>query len=171
MSVAVLRPPVVYGPRDRGLLPFYRFVKLGFLPVYGDGMNRLSWVHVEDAAEAITAVTTQEAPSGAVYSITDGEPHTWRELAEALSGVLGRRFLVLPLPPILFFAAGHGARLVSAVSRRPLPLNPEKVIEMRQRFWVCDNERIAADLGWQPRVSIEAGLTSTIDWYRRAGWL
>jgi len=42
---------------------------------------------------------------------------------------------------------------------------------MRQRYWVCDNEAICRDLGWQPKLSIEEGMAQTLAWYREHGWL
>lgn len=171
ISVAIVRPPVVYGPRDRGLLTLFRLAKLGVLPLYGDGSNQLCWLYIQDTASAIALATTSDGPSGSVYSIMDGSPHSWRELASLLAGALGRRLWLLPVPPRGYALAGKAAGLASRLTRRPLPLNPEKVTQMRERFWICDNQRITAELGWQPRITPQEGIELTLRWYRAHRWL
>src|SRR5690606_33759875 len=78
MDVAIIRLSAVYGQRDKALLPLYRMGKLGFVPVYGDGENLLSWLHVYDAADAIVATALGEFPSGAIYTVSDGNFYTWK---------------------------------------------------------------------------------------------
>jgi nucleoside-diphosphate-sugar epimerase len=171
MSVAVVRPPVVYGERDRALIPFYRLARFGLVPVYGAGDRQLTWVHVHDAAEAIVAAALVEGPSGAVYSISDGATHTWRSLVGAWSRASGRRVRALPTPPALFALAGYAGGLAQAILRKPLPLSPEEVKQMRQHAWLCDHAAITRDLGWQPSIDIEQGFAQSYAWYRQQGWL
>jgi nucleoside-diphosphate-sugar epimerase len=171
MSVAIVRPPAVYGPRDRGFLPLYRIARLGVFPLFGDGNNQVSFIHVYDAAEAITQATLAQGLSGAVYTICDGKPHTWREAVAAFAAAVGRKPLLIPTPPFLYHLAGHAGGLASAIVRKPLPLSPEKVEEMRQRYWVCDNAQIYRDLGWQPQLALDQGMRQTVAWYRENGWL
>ncbi|HEU0074568.1 MAG TPA: NAD-dependent epimerase/dehydratase family protein [Dehalococcoidia bacterium] len=171
MSVAVVRPPAVYGERDRGLLPFYRIAKLGFVPVYGDGHRRLSFIHAHDAADAIIAAALAEGPSGAIYTINDGSIHTWRSLIAAFAKAAGRKVRSLPVPPLLFHLGAYGGGLVQTLIRRPLPLSPDEVQHMRARAWLADNEPILRDLGWQPRIDIEQGFAQAYRWYRECGWL
>jgi nucleoside-diphosphate-sugar epimerase len=171
MSVAIVRPPVVYGERDRALIPFYRLARLGFVPVYGMGGRLLTWVHVHDAADAIIETALAGGPSGAVYSISDGNTYTWRRLVQAFGAATGRRVRALPTPPPLYALAGYVGGLVQTVLRRPLPLSPEEVLQMRQRAWLCDHAAITQDLGWRPKIGIEQGFAQSYRWYREQGWL
>jgi nucleoside-diphosphate-sugar epimerase len=171
MRVAIVRPPVVYGQRDRALLPFYRMAKLGFVPVYADGKNRLSWVHALDAADAIAAVTMGDYATGAVYSISDGEVHTWVSLVRAFGEAIGGQPRVLQVPPALFTAAGYAGGLLQSLTRRPLPLSPDEVLQMRPEAWLCDIVAITQDLGWKPSIGIGEGFRQAVAWYRQQGWL
>jgi len=171
MRVAIVRPPVVYGQRDRALLPFYRMAKLGFVPVYADGKNQLSWVHALDAADAVAAVTMGDYATGAVYSISDGEVHTWVSLVHAFGEAIGRQPRVVQVPPALFAAAGYAGGLLQSLTRRPLPLSPDEVLQMRPEAWLCDNAAITQDLGWKPSIGIDEGFRQAVAWYRQQGWL
>jgi nucleoside-diphosphate-sugar epimerase len=171
MTVSALRCPVIYGPRDRALLPFYRFVKLRFIPVYGDGQNQISWVYVKDAAAAIACCLEAPAPTGRIYTISDGGRHTWAKLAAMLGDALGKRPLQLRVPGTLFGLAGLAGSAAGAILRKPLPLHRHRVSEFSQQFWVCGHERITAELGWEPAYPPDAGIRETLAWYREHGWV
>jgi nucleoside-diphosphate-sugar epimerase len=83
----------------------------------------------------------------------------------------GRRIRVINTPPVLFAGAGYAAAAASALLRRALPLSPDEVAHMRERYWICDHEAITRDLGWKPRIGIEAGFTQMMRWYREQRWL
>ncbi len=171
MSVAVLRPPVVYGPRDHALLPFYRMAKLHFVPVYGAGDRLLTWINVQDCADAIITATLAVGPSGAVYTLSDGSTYTWRSLVQAFGAALGRRVFAVPTPPALFTLSAYGAGLLQTITRRTWPLSPDEVRHMEPRYWVCDHAAITRDLGWTPQFDLATGFADMLRWYREQGWL
>jgi nucleoside-diphosphate-sugar epimerase len=171
MSVAVIRPPAVYGERDRALLPFYRIAKFGFVPVYGDGKRRVSFIHAHDVADAIIASAMADGPSGGVYTVYDGQIHTWRSLVEAYGKAAGRKLRVLGVPPKLFALGGYAGGLAQSLIRKPLPLSPEEILHMRVPAWLVDNDAITRDLGWTPHIDIEQGFAQAYRWYRERGWL
>lgn len=171
MQTAVLRPPAVYGPRDAALVPLFRAGKLGVFPLLGDGSNLASFVYVDDAADAVVKATLGNTPPGAIYTFEDGQPHTWRELVASFSKAAEKRVVIIPTPPSLYKAAGFAGGAVSALLRKALPLCPEKVTHISQRYWVCDSEAIKRDLGWSPAVDLDEGMRRTLAWYKRERWL
>jgi 2-alkyl-3-oxoalkanoate reductase len=172
MSVAILRPPVIYGPRDDAFTPLYRSIRwLQFIPLYGDGLNQLAFVYALDCADAAVRLALAGTPSGAVYSVSDGTPHTWRDVAQAYGKAVGRRPLMLSVPRGIYNGVGAVAdTLMRLVPRLHVPIDNETVLEMSQRYWVCDHEAITRDLGWQPQYDIETGMQQTAAWYKAHGW-
>jgi nucleoside-diphosphate-sugar epimerase len=171
IEVAVVRLSAVYGQRDRALLPMYRMGKLGFVPVYGDGENLLSWLHVHDAADAIVATTLGNTPSGAVYTVSDGGFYTWTQLVQAFGRAWGRTPRIIHGPPVLFRLAGSAGGLVQMLTRKGLSLQTDQIRHMQARYFICDNTAITRDLGWQPQIDLEAGFEQTIAWCREQGLL
>ncbi len=168
----VIRPPVIYGPRDRQLLSFFQLARWRLAPLLGDGNNAISCVYVDDAARAAAmAATAGEWSPSATYAIDDGSVYTWRDLLSAVEQVVGKKALRLPSPVWAFTAAALVSETYGLLRRRAVTFTRDKVTEMRQPFWVCSHDEIGRDLGWQPTVTLSQGAALTADWYREQGWL
>jgi 2-alkyl-3-oxoalkanoate reductase len=171
MSVAILRPPIIYGPRDEAFMPLYRAIRwLRLMPLYGDGLNQLTFVHALDCADAAVRLALAHTPPGAIYSVSDGAPRTWRDVAKAYAKAVGRKPLMLNVPPFLYHGAGAIGDTLIRLTPFQLPIDAEKVREMRQRYWVCDHDAITRDLAWAPQYDIESGMAQTAAWYKAHGW-
>jgi len=168
----IFRPPVIYGPRDPSLVPFFRLARLRLAPLLMGGYNRISIVYATDAARAICRATTAEADvDGKVYSADDGSVHTWRDLLAAIEEALGRRGLRLSTPRWAFTAAAIASEAFGFGTRRAVSLTRDKVHEMAQRHWVCSSQGLRRNLGWAPSIGITEGVKLTADWYRRERWI
>lgn len=168
----IFRMPVIYGPRDPALLPFFKAVRYRIAPLLRGGRNRLSIIYASDAVKAVLQATTAEADvGGRTYSPEDSVVYAWRDLLAAIEAASGRRALMLPVPLIGYQAAGFASELFGRITGQPQVFDRDKVREMRRSAWVCSSRTLREDLGWQPSVQIEEGARLTHRWYREAGWL
>ncbi|HJU65900.1 MAG TPA: NAD(P)-dependent oxidoreductase [Gemmatimonadaceae bacterium] len=165
----IVRPPTVYGPRDRDVLAMFRLVSYGVAPRIGQATQRLSMVHVDDLVEGLRRAAERGA-AGAVYYVSGGV-HSWREVVNALGRAVGRGVREIAVPRAAADVAALGSRLVARLRRTKPLLTPERVRDMMQPAWVCDDSEARSQLGYLPRVSLEAGVKSTAAWYREHGWL
>ncbi len=97
--VVVLRIGEVYGRNGNLVNELTRRFRSGFCPWFGSGRVPVSFVHVDDVAQAFWCAL-RKAPRGfSVWNIADEMPVTWREFLECYAGLLGTRKAVgLPLP-------------------------------------------------------------------------
>jgi 2-alkyl-3-oxoalkanoate reductase len=168
----IFRPPVIYGPRDPALVPFFRLARLRVAPLLMGGHNRISIVFAGDAARAIVLATKAEADvGGRVYSPEDGRVHTWRDLLAAVEEAVGRRALRLSVPRWAFSAAACASEAFGLAKGRAVSFTRDKVWEMAQRHWICSSDDLRRDLGWTPSVDIREGARLTADWYRSERWI
>lgn len=172
LHVTVIRPPAIYGPRDRETLAFYTSVKRHVLPVLGKGEMTLSMVYGDDAARACVRALTAEVPSGRAYFIDDGVFYTLRDLIGGIEQAMERRaWLRLPLPWPVVTSVAAATQLWGKVTGTAQMLTLDKVRELKQPYWICSGEGARRELGWAPRVQWAQGVQEAVKWYRAEGWL
>lgn len=159
----VLRPPAVYGPGDREMLPLFRLMaRRGIAPVPGSAQARMSLLHIDDLVAATLAVLDSEHSSGRTLSLHDGQTggYSWEDIATTASLAWGRPVELRPVPTLLLnLVASNNTRLARLTGRAPM-LTPSKLRELRHDNWVCDNDAIQSLCDWQPRIGLAAGLAS-----------
>jgi uncharacterized protein YbjT (DUF2867 family) len=95
---AIIRPSWVYGPGDIGLNKFVAFHRwLPFVPVVGDGSQRVQPVFVDDVGDALAKAATVGGPQG-TFEIGGPEILTMNEVIGAMMETRGRRKPLLHLP-------------------------------------------------------------------------
>ncbi|MBI4391025.1 MAG: NAD-dependent epimerase/dehydratase family protein [candidate division NC10 bacterium] len=170
MHIIVLRPPVVYGPRDRAVWRFARWVARGLLPMPGGRPRRLSLCYIQDLVEALLAAGEGDVPSGEVFLVAGEGAFTWEEVGKAFGDALGVRPRVLRAPVPLLLALAAAAEAWGWATGRPPYLSRGKVREAAGD-WLCDTSKAQRQLGVVPRIGLREGVVLTVKWYRDAGWL
>jgi nucleoside-diphosphate-sugar epimerase len=167
----IVRPPVVYGPRDREVLKIFRVAKLGLAPVFGDGRQELSAVYAADLATALMQAAMAPAAAGRTYHACHPEIFSSAHLGRAIGTAMGRSVRTLPIPRRLGRAALATTETLARLTGATTILTTDKANEFFQPAWTGDPSRLMHDTGWQPKYDLESGLAQTYRWYREAGWL
>lgn len=171
VPATIVRPPIVYGPRDRQLLRLFKMAKRGVAPLLGDGSQQLSLVQVTDLARALVVAAESEATQGRTYHAGHAECLSQRELLQAIGRAVGKQPLLIPLPPVLVRGGLQVTGLFSRLAGRVGLLGPDKAPELLAPAWTCSSEALARDAGWRAEIAAEEGLRQTAEWYRAEGWL
>jgi nucleoside-diphosphate-sugar epimerase len=171
LAWTIIRPPMVYGPRDVEVLKVFRIARTGVAPVFGDGMQELSAVHAADLADALVAAATAPATVGGTYYAAHPEVFTSAEFVRAVARAIGHRARVIPLPLALARAALSVTELAARAAGRATILTADKAHEFFQAAWTGDPAPLARDAGWTAQRDLERGLAETAAWYREHGWL
>lgn len=156
----ILRPPAVYGPGDREMLPIFQTMYRGLATVPGSPDARISLIYVADLVEAMLALLDSAAARHQTLSLHDGREggYDWHEMAAIAGEHWGRRVRLWRVPhPLLDLVAAVNSRLARLTGRAPM-LTPPKLRELRHPDWVMDNAAIAAATGWEPRIQLREGL-------------
>ena len=171
IPVTIVRPPTVYGPRDRDVLEMFRWVRYGIHPVIGAPNKTLSLVHVRDLVRGIAAATLHPLGAGKTYFVSNEQTYHYDELIALIASIVGRRPMKVRLPIPLLLAVAATVHAISYFGPRPAVLSLDKARDMAQPHWVCSSKRIEAELGVRSEISIEEGFQETYRWYRSHGWL
>lgn len=165
---SMVRPPAVYGPRDKDMFELFRSAKYGIVPVPPRG--HVSIIHVDDLAECLLALAPCGMAAGATLEPDDGKPGGYEhgELAKLIGKAVGRKVIAPHLPGTLLKVAARGDRLIRGAEAK---LTPDRVGYLVHPDWVCRPERAVPGSIWVPRIDGRDGLTATARWYEREGWL
>lgn len=156
----IVRPPAVYGPGDKEMLPVFQAMARGFAPVPGEAGARISLIHVLDLVAALGASLRCEAARHETLTPCDGKAdgYDWHEMADLVADVWGRKVRLWQIPYwLLDSVAWANVRSARLTGRAPM-LTPPKLRELRHDNWVVDNTTISDITGWRPEIDLRKGL-------------
>jgi nucleoside-diphosphate-sugar epimerase len=180
MEITTVRPPIVFGPGDRGVLEMFRpIARWNLHLVPGPRQRRFSLIHVSDlvegllfAAEKGERLHPNGSPGQGIYFMAAPEDPTYVELGQAMATALGRnRTAAVCLPEPLTPLIGLCGDAMARVRRQPGWVNSDKIAEALAGSWTCSSAKARAQLGWSPAATLAERLRETAQWYRQAGWL
>ncbi|MGI9625367.1 MAG: NAD-dependent epimerase/dehydratase family protein [Longimicrobiales bacterium] len=160
MVWTVFRPTALYGPGDREMLPLFKAMKRGVLPVVGADGGRITLLHVDDLARAVVQWVDQPLEEGHVLELHDGTEggYGWQQIAAIAQAAWDRPIRVVQVPSgVLDLVAWLNLGL-SRVTRGDPMLTPGKVRELRHPSWVCDNTSVTKVLAWTPQIDLATAL-------------
>jgi nucleoside-diphosphate-sugar epimerase len=172
----VVRPPAVYGPRDKAIFEFVKLVNSGIVldPPSKSGTREklFSVIHVEDLVKGIV-LSGLKAGQGKreVFFLSGDGVHTWTEMMGAMAEKLGKKPVRIPLPSFAWTGLAGAFSAAGWLLQRHFTLNLDKLKELESEHWICSNKRAKQVLGFEPQWDISRGMAQTISWYKDNGWV
>jgi nucleoside-diphosphate-sugar epimerase len=170
-DAVIVRPPVVYGPRDTDVFRMLQSVARGLSVQIGGGDRWFSAVYVKDLVEGILMAARAPQAAGRTYFLSHPKPCTWADLAAIAGRVMNRKPRRVSLSVPAAVAAGWCAELWARATGKPGIVSRDKIAEARCACWTCAAGRAAQELGFEARTPLDEGLMRTLAWYREAGWI
>lgn len=165
----IVRPPAVYGPRDRDMLLFFKLARFKLSIRLGWLARTVSLVFVEDLVQGLCACI--KSPEKEVFFISDPAPYAWDQVVQSIGATLNKSLWRFTVPFCLLPPAAWASDWLARFKGRPDIFSRDKVRELACAHWVCSPEKAASLLDFSTRHDLAAGFARTIKWYRHAGWL
>jgi dTDP-glucose 4,6-dehydratase len=144
LPVVVTRCSNNYGPRQYPEKLLSLFITNAIddqpLPVYGTGLNRRDWLHVDDHCEALVRLMLAPDVEGQTFNIGADNEMDVLTITDAVLRLLGKP-----------------RTLIRHIEDRP----------GHDRRYAVDWSKLERATGWKPSVPFEAGLAGTVDWFKR----
>jgi nucleoside-diphosphate-sugar epimerase len=105
---------------------------------------RRDFTYVDDTARALMATVRSSLPDGDAVNVGSNVSHSVRELVAAIAEKMG-------------------------IAPPEIEVDPRRLRRLDIENFRCDHSKLTAATGWAPTVSLEEGLTHTIDWFRTKG--
>ena len=136
-----------YGPNQfpEKLIPklFYNLLHNKALPIYGRGKNSREWIHVQDHCEALLLIFLK-GKLGQSYNIGSGQNIQNIDIAKKL----------------LKLAKNKSAKIGKKVKIKFVKDRPGHDFR-----YALNNNKVLKKLKWKSKISLNAGLSKTFDWY------
>jgi 2-alkyl-3-oxoalkanoate reductase len=172
LATVALRPHLIFGPRDRHLLPrVVKNARAGRMVIVGDGTNIVDMTYVDNAALAHldaerALVDNKSACAGRAYFISNGEPvRMWDWMGDFLPRVGAPR-----VSRRMSLSAATRLGALMEWSWRTFNLGGEPRLTrflasaLARSHWY-DIRPATRDLGYHVRVSMEEGADRTVAWF------
>jgi nucleoside-diphosphate-sugar epimerase len=170
-DAVIVRPPVVYGPRDTDVFQLLKSISKGLVLEIAGGERWFSAIYVKDLVEGLMAAVRTPRATGRAYFLAHAKPVSWRQLGASAANIMARTPRVVTVPFAVANAVGACAEVWARCSGKPGIVSREKIAEARCMAWTCDTMRAAQELGFVAQTSLDDGLATTLAWYKEAGWL
>jgi nucleoside-diphosphate-sugar epimerase len=131
----------MYGPREnRARLVSSIIVSLlkGVSAKSSHGLQVRDYLHIQDVADGMVALFASQ--NQGAYNISANSATTIRQIVDKLGEITGRSDLLQ----------------IGALPARP---NDAPLV-------LGDGRRMFSDVGWKPKLDLDAGLSATVDWWR-----
>jgi len=164
----VVRPPVMYGRRDRQFAPRIGVVlDRGVFPRIDGGRTTLSIVHAASVADGAVRAADSPVAGGEVYLLANDYPVTVTDLVRCAAEGLGRRIWAPAVPSAVgrggFTALAWG---LTAAGRGDLARHAAGTLEMLTRNNPFTSDRARRELGWCPSACRDAVLADAFRWWK-----
>lgn len=169
--VIILRPSAVYGPADKEMLAFFKIIKYGLKPTFGTGECYINFTYVEDFAKAVAMALQSDVASGEIYYVAEKKPYSYSQAGDIISDAMGRKGIDIHIPATVLKLAGSITEKISGYRKQAAIFTADKAIEMSQKYWLVNVEKIERDIGFSAPTPFREGVGKTIAWYRENGWL
>lgn len=168
LPVISIRPRGIFGCGDTAILP--RLIKASQktgIPLINGGKAYIDMTYIDNVVDAL--ILCQQAPDsllGRIFNITNGEPTYLIDLLNLLSQKLEYKFKFKPIPyPIAYGLAAAMETISNTILFGKEPILTRYSVGVLAFSQTLDITFAKTQLGYQPKVSIEQGLSIFSDWW------
>lgn len=157
LEMAVVRPPLVYGPGVRAnFLRLMSLVRRGLPLPFGAIENKRSLISIWNLCDVMLRLTTVARLPAHTFLVSDDRDLSTPELIRQLAAAMARRPRLVNLPAAWLQAVGRVAGRGPEIAR------------------LCESLRVDVGetrglLAWKPPLSVEEGLMRTVRWFEGEG--
>ena len=141
LPITCLRYFTVYGPWGRPDMALFSFTKAALegapIDVYGHGEMSRDFTFIDDIVDGVLKALDKRLP-WAVLNLGHGKDESLMHMIELIEQTTGK-----------------------TLEKRPLDMQPGDV----KRTW-ADVSQAKELLGWEPKTTLEEGITAFVEWYR-----
>jgi nucleoside-diphosphate-sugar epimerase len=168
MGGAVIRPGMIYGPRDTRFLKLFKAIARRRFAHVGSGQQWVHYVDVRDLCQAFLLAMQHEELNGHIYCIAGATPVSFATFVDLVAENLGVRVprWHVPLAPLQI--AGSVCEWIC----KPFGISPplyRRRVDFFKKNRIFDITKAQRELGYTPRQGLQEEVREVVSWYRGQG--
>ncbi len=173
-----IRPPMVYGPRDKNVFNFFKTIQKQWMPILPaktpTGHKYYSAIHVDDLITAL--ISALDAPeedytNGERFFVTDGQIYTYERIMNVIAKELKVKPFRVKVPGFMMKTMASMGSIAGKALNKSFLMNRDKLNELTQDYWICSSQKSYDRFKFKPQYTMESGVPQTVAWYKINGWL
>ena len=137
-DAVIVRPPVVYGPRDTDVFQLLKSISKGLVLEISGGERWFSAIYVKDLVKGLLAALGTPCAAGRSYFLAHAKPLSWGQLGASAARIMHRTPRVVAVPFEVANAVGACAEIWARMTGKPGIISREKIAEARCMAWTRD---------------------------------
>jgi nucleoside-diphosphate-sugar epimerase len=164
LSIAIVRPAMVHGPRSSGwTIGMLRLVQKGVPVLFGDKPGNAYPVYIDDVVDALMLAAIRPEASGEAFNVSDASVD-WATFFGHYGRMCGKKPRRIPMSLAKVIARANELFKLGI----PLTVDRLNIYVRPLRYPTAKAERL---LGWKVRVPLDEGMRRSEAWLREAGFL
>ncbi len=168
LPVTIIRPPNVYGPRQKETELFIKLISRRIVPLLREAAGSTSLIYIHDLIEGIIQASFSPQTIGQIYYLTDGVEYPWRNIILAVKDQVLGTSLFLPFPEKVIYLSAWIIDILKSTGIISIHFGRRIWRTMIQTPWVFSSAKAQKDFDFRPRHSLQAGLKKTVQDYKQS---
>ncbi|MGC8867203.1 MAG: NAD-dependent epimerase/dehydratase family protein, partial [Elusimicrobiales bacterium] len=157
----ILRPPIVYGPKDDGFSTIAQWIKRGIMISPQNIDARFSFIFVDDLVRCIIK-SFDKSLDGEVFYVCEKNNYSWNEFIEKMAESIGvKKPKILKMPKLLLNITALSYEIFSYILNSKPVLNRDKVREAISSHWIADPSKWEEKTKMKNWTDLSCGLHTT----------
>lgn len=167
----IIRPVAVFGPGEKDFLQIFKMVKKHISIFAGYSKKYFNLIYVDDLTDIIIKTIGNQKAYNQIFFASVGNVYSLDDFISNLEKVMNTSSIRFRIPEMLLLPAALVSEFC-ALHRQKIPLfNREKVKEMKQQYWLVNNQKVKELLNFTASSNLQTNLKKTYEWYKEKGWM
>jgi len=169
INTVIIRPPMVFGPRDFQFLKLFRLINTGFFPLLRKGEAKIEFCYVENLVNGII-LADKKGKNLEAYNFTDGKTYRIKEVFGEIAKAENKKLFPFSIPVWVVKISGLGMEKVYSLFGKKAPFN-SGTSEWMSNDNIIDINKAKKELGYKRIIPLEKSIPKTVKWYRKKNLL
>ena len=166
----IIRPTVVYGPREKDLFTVFKLINNNLELFVGFKNQQLTFIYIKDLVKAVFQTMESDVKNRGFF-VSDGNVYNAQALGNIIKEQLKKKTLRIYVPKNFVRIIALFSEASKFFTRKQPVLNFDKVNELECLNWKCDTQPLINEFNFKADYDLNKGVLETIAWYKKAKWL